>query len=72
VIHYDNTKTRIHCVKYHKKPLLTESIYISADYAIIRRYNLLSITNKFEIKLLRGRRGKKEGWREEEGGKVNT
>jgi hypothetical protein len=44
---------------------LTDSIYISADYAIIR----LSITSKFEIKLLRVRRGRREregGWRREE------
>jgi hypothetical protein len=48
---------------------LTDSIYIPADYAIIRRYNRLSITNKFEIKLLRVRRGGREregGWRKEE------
>jgi hypothetical protein len=48
---------------------LTVSIYISADYAIIRRYNRQSITNKFKIKLLRVRRGGREiecGWRREE------
>jgi hypothetical protein len=48
---------------------LTQAIYISADYAIIGRYNRLSITKKFEIKFLRVRRGGKEregGWRREE------
>jgi hypothetical protein len=40
-----------------KKTLLTDSIYISADYAIIRRYNRLSIPKKLEIKLLLVRRG---------------
>jgi hypothetical protein len=35
------------------KKYTIDSIYISADYAIIKRYNQLSITNKFEIKLLR-------------------
>jgi hypothetical protein len=53
---------------YHKKTQLTDSRYILADYAIIRRYNRLSITNKFEIKLLRVRRGGR--WLEK-GGKVN-
>jgi hypothetical protein len=40
-----------------------------ADYAVIRSYNRLSITNKFEIKLLRVKRGGREregGWRREE------
>jgi hypothetical protein len=48
---------------------LTDSIYISADYGIIRRYSQLSITNKFEIKLLRVRRGgrEREGGLEEAG-----
>jgi hypothetical protein len=48
---------------------LTDSIYISADYAIIRRYNGLSITYKFEMTLLRVRRGGREregGWNREE------
>jgi hypothetical protein len=45
---------------------LTDSKYISADYAVIRRYNRLSITYKFEIKILRVRRGGRERWRREE------
>jgi hypothetical protein len=63
----DETFTRLNITHKTKTPL-TDSIYISADYAIIRRYNLLSITNKFEIKLLRVRR--KERW-SEKGGKVS-
>jgi hypothetical protein len=48
---------------------LTDSIYLSAVYAIIRRNNRLSIRNKFEIKLLhvgRGGREREGGWRREE------
>jgi hypothetical protein len=37
---------------------LTDSIYIGANYAIIR--SLLRLANKFEIKLLRVRRGGRE------------
>jgi hypothetical protein len=48
---------------------LTGSIYISADSAIIKRYNWLSIAHKFEIKILRVRNGGREregGWGREE------
>jgi hypothetical protein len=38
VILPSDKKSRIHWVKYHKKTLLTDSVYISAGYAIIRRY----------------------------------
>jgi hypothetical protein len=56
VIYYDSEK-KIN----HEKTLLTDSIYILAHYAIIWRYNWLGITNEFEIKLLRVRRGGKSG-----------
>jgi hypothetical protein len=64
VIHYDNKNpgfSRLNIT--HHKTLFTDSIYIWADYAIIRRYNRLRLTNKFEIKLLcvREERGKAEG-----------
>jgi hypothetical protein len=70
VIHYDNKNpgfARLSITK--KKTLLNDSIHISADYAIIRRYNRLSITNKFEIKLLLVRRVEREregGWSRKE------
>jgi hypothetical protein len=74
VCHYQDNKnrgfTRLNIRKKKKKTLLTDSIYISIDYTIIRRYNRLSITNKFEIKLLPVRRGGREresGWRRGKG-----
>jgi hypothetical protein len=51
------------------KKQLTDSIYISADNAIIR--SLMSITKKIEIKLLRVKREKREGRWLGEGGKVS-
>jgi hypothetical protein len=50
-------KSKIHEVKYHtqknkKKTLLTDTIYITAEYAIIRRFNRI---NKNRLNLLNSR-----------------
>jgi hypothetical protein len=49
VIHYDNKNQGFSRLTFTKKSLLTDSIYISADYAIISQMYLLMIAEPAEI-----------------------